>query len=102
MADVYTRKRYWARSLVGWRRMHARAPQRRAPRARGLGHAGRIEQLVTQNVDGLHQAAGSQEVIDLHGRIDVGALPDCGERIRATSCRPTCSTATSAFPTSTR
>jgi len=81
MADDYTRKRYWARSLVGWRRMHAARPNDAHRALAALGHAGRIEQLVTQNVDGLHQAAGSQDVIDLHGRIDVVRCLDCGERI---------------------
>ena len=41
---------------------------------------GRIEQLVTQNVDGLHQAAGSVNVIDLHGRIDAALCMSCGTR----------------------
>jgi NAD-dependent SIR2 family protein deacetylase len=40
----------------------------------------RIEQLVTQNVDGLHQAAGSGNVIDLHGRVDVVRCMSCAQR----------------------
>ena len=80
LADEYTRKRYWARSLVGWQRMHAARPNDAHRALAALGHAGRIEQLVTQNVDGLHQAAGSSDVIDLHGRIDVVKCLDCGER----------------------
>jgi len=85
LADEYTRKRYWARSMVGWQRMHAARPNDAHHALAALGHAGRIEQLVTQNVDGLHQAAGSPDVIDLHGRIDVVRCLDCGERVpRAT------------------
>ena len=69
------RKRYWARSLVGWPRMRAARPNDAHARSRASRTQGAIAQLVTQNVDGLHQAAGSRDVIDLHGRIDVGALP---------------------------
>ena len=42
--------------------------------------AGTLLQLVTQNVDGLHQRAGSRAVIDLHGRLDVVVCLGCGER----------------------
>jgi NAD-dependent SIR2 family protein deacetylase len=45
-----------------------------------LERCGRIVQLVTQNVDGLHQAAGSQNVIDLHGRIDTVRCLGCERR----------------------
>jgi len=45
-----------------------------------LDRLNRIEQLVTQNVDGLHQAAGSRNVIDLHGRVDVVRCLDCSRR----------------------
>jgi NAD-dependent SIR2 family protein deacetylase len=64
------RQRYWARSMVGWQRM-ARAEPNAAHRALAeLERRGRLALLVTQNVDGLHSAAGSQNVIDLHGRLD--------------------------------
>ena len=81
LADDYTRKRYWARSLVGWRRMHTARPNAAHHALAALEQAGRVELLVTQNVDGLHQAAGSRDVIDLHGRIDVVRCLDCGERL---------------------
>jgi NAD-dependent SIR2 family protein deacetylase len=81
LADDYTRKRYWARSLVGWQRMHAARPNDAHRALAVLEQTGGIELLVTQNVDGLHQAAGSREVIDLHGRIDVVRCLDCGERV---------------------
>src|SRR5579864_8215067 len=71
MGDEATRQRYWARSLVGWRRF-GRAQPNDAHRALAqLEAQGRCELLVTQNVDRLHQAAGSREVIDLHGRLDL-------------------------------
>jgi len=81
LADVDTRKRYWARSLVGWQRMHAARPNDAHRALAVLEQTEGIELLVTQNVDGLHQAAGSREVIDLHGRIDVVRCLDCGERV---------------------
>jgi NAD-dependent SIR2 family protein deacetylase len=68
--DLPTRKRYWARSLIGWQRF-GRAEPNDAHRALArLEQQGRVEALVTQNVDGLHQSAGSTSVIDLHGRMD--------------------------------
>lgn len=70
MSSEAIRKRYWARSLVGWPRVHAAQPNAAHSALRRLEQLGRIEVLVTQNVDGLHQAAGSVQVIDLHGRID--------------------------------
>lgn len=82
LADESTRKRYWARSMVGWQRMHAARPNDAHRALAALGDAGRIEQLVTQNVDGLHQAAGSTDVIDLHGRVDTVRCLDCGQRVR--------------------
>lgn len=69
------RQRYWARSLVGWRHFRGAVPNPAHQALAQLEAAGRLIGLVTQNVDGLHQAAGSQHVIDLHGRIDrVGCL----------------------------
>jgi NAD-dependent SIR2 family protein deacetylase len=80
LANERARKRYWARSLVGWRRLRAARPNDAHRALASLEHRGRIEQLVTQNVDGLHQAAGSRCVIDLHGRIDVVRCMQCEGR----------------------
>lgn len=74
------RKRYWARSLVGFRRMRHARPNDAHHSLASLEHRGRIVQLVTQNVDGLHQAAGSHNVIDLHGRIDTVRCLGCNQR----------------------
>jgi NAD-dependent SIR2 family protein deacetylase len=71
VAHEPSRKRYWARSLVGFRRMRAARPNDAHLALAALEAQGRITQLVTQNVDGLHQAAGSLGVVDLHGRVDV-------------------------------
>jgi NAD-dependent SIR2 family protein deacetylase len=77
MADFATRKRYWARGLAGWQHLHRAAPND----AHRALRAGRVELLVTQNVDRLHQAAGSEAVVDLHGRADVVRCMTCDRRI---------------------
>jgi NAD-dependent SIR2 family protein deacetylase len=70
LGDPGVRRRYWARSLVGWRRFRQAHPNAAHAALAQLEHADRIELLVTQNVDRLHQAAGSEAVVDLHGRLD--------------------------------
>jgi NAD-dependent SIR2 family protein deacetylase len=80
VADEHARKRYWARSLAGFRRMRTARPNEAHHSLASLERRGRIAQLVTQNVDGLHQAAGSQNVIDLHGRIDTVRCIGCERR----------------------
>lgn len=77
MGSAVVRQRYWARSFVGWQRF-GRAEPNGAHRALArLEQEGRLEVLVTQNVDGLHQAAGSLRVIDLHGRLDRVQCMEC-------------------------
>jgi len=75
------RQRYWGRSIVGWRRFAAAAPNGAHHALAALGATGRITALVTQNVDRLHQRAGSTAVIDLHGRLDLVQCLDCGTRL---------------------
>ena len=77
-----TRRRYWARSLVGWRRFRAARPNASHCALARLEAMGRTELLLTQNVDRLHQAAGSAKVIDLHGRLDEVRCLMCGQRTR--------------------
>jgi NAD-dependent SIR2 family protein deacetylase len=74
------RRRYWARSHVGWTRMARAVPNDGHRALAELERTGPLRGLITQNVDGLHTAAGSREVIDLHGRIADVACLDCGER----------------------
>jgi NAD-dependent SIR2 family protein deacetylase len=80
VASERTRKRYWARGLIGWQRLRAAQPNAAHRSLAALEYRGRIEQLVTQNVDGLHQAAGSRHVIDLHGRADAVRCLNCERR----------------------
>jgi NAD-dependent SIR2 family protein deacetylase len=70
MKAARVRQRYWSRSLIGWP-IVARAQPNGAHRALArLEASGFVQSLITQNVDGLHAAAGSRNVIDLHGRLD--------------------------------
>jgi len=80
MGDAATRRRYWARSLVGWRTIGQAQPGEAHRALARLEAAGRIGRLLTQNVDGLHDAAGSRRVIDLHGRIDTVRCMGCETR----------------------
>ena len=80
MGSHGARQRYWARGVVGWRQF-ARVRPNDAHRALArLEATGRSELLLTQNVDRLHQAAGSAGVIDLHGRLDQVRCMGCERR----------------------
>ncbi|MBV8918467.1 NAD-dependent protein deacetylase [Bradyrhizobium sp.] len=78
MGDEATRKRYWARSLIGWRRFGQALPNDTHHALARLEANGRCELLLTQNVDRLHQKAGHRQVIDLHGRLDQVRCMGCG------------------------
>jgi len=78
VASGAARRRYWARSLVGWRRIAAAEPNPAHRALARLEEAGRIRCLVTQNVDRLHQKAGSRRLIDLHGHLDRVECLGCG------------------------
>ena len=77
MGSAAVRQRYWARSYVGWRHFRKAEPNQAHAALARLERKGHLETLVTQNVDGLHQAAGSAQVIDLHGRLDTVRCMDC-------------------------
>lgn len=74
------RRRYWARSHVGWARMAHAAPNAGHRAIAALEQEGILRGSITQNVDGLHGDAGSREVIDLHGRIDTVVCLGCRAR----------------------
>ena len=78
------RRRYWARSFVGWQRFREAAPNDGHRSVARLQQLGLVEELVTQNVDGLHQRAGSPDVIELHGSLAQVVCLTCGDR----SARP--------------
>jgi NAD-dependent SIR2 family protein deacetylase len=80
MGSASVRQRYWARSLVGWRHFGSARPGPAHHALARLEQLGRLEILVTQNVDRLHQGAGNQRVIDLHGRLDQVRCMACERR----------------------
>ena len=78
LQDAARRQRYWARSMAGWPAIRDARPGAGHRALSELERAGNISLLITQNVDRLHQRAGSQQVIDLHGRLDRVSCLDCG------------------------
>jgi NAD-dependent SIR2 family protein deacetylase len=80
VGSVAARRRYWARSHLGWRHV-ARADPNAGHRAvTELQRRGLVAGIITQNVDGLHQSAGARHVIELHGGLDRVACLGCGRR----------------------
>lgn len=69
-SGIPARQRYWARAYLGWAAMGTAVPNLTHRALATLGVDGRLSGLITQNVDGLHAAAGSTDVVDLHGRLD--------------------------------
>jgi NAD-dependent SIR2 family protein deacetylase len=74
------RRRYWARAHVGWRRMAAARPNGGHQAVARLQRQARLSGIITQNVDGLHQAAGARDVIELHGSLARVVCLGCGAR----------------------
>src|SRR4029450_10659318 len=83
-SDV-ARQRYWARSMIGWPVVARAQPNPAHVALAWLEARKQLQMLVTQNVDGLHQRAGSTEVIELHGNIARVICFGCG----ATQARET-------------
>jgi len=71
------RRRYWARSLLGWPKLAAAHPNTGHRALAALEHAGIVDGVITQNVDSLHSVAGSKHVVELHGAL---------ARVRCLSC----------------
>ncbi|MFG1673305.1 NAD-dependent protein deacetylase [Micromonospora sp. NPDC049282] len=76
--DPEARRRYWARSHLGWRTIAGAVPNDGHRAVARLQRAGLLGGVITQNVDGLHTAAGASGVIELHGRLDEVTCLDCG------------------------
>ena len=79
ISDSSKRQRYWSRSALGWPRVGGAQPNESHAALVKLEHAGLLTGVITQNVDRLHQRAGSQSVVDLHGRLDRVKCLDCGQ-----------------------
>jgi NAD-dependent protein deacetylase/lipoamidase sirtuin 4 len=75
------RARYWSRSAVGWPVFSAARPNAAHEALAALEGVGVLEGVITQNVDGLHQAAGSRDVVELHGSLDRVRCLDCGASV---------------------
>ncbi|MFK8075147.1 MAG: NAD-dependent protein deacetylase [Granulosicoccus sp.] len=78
IGDELARKRYWARSFVGWPSFSKAQPSSSHKALQQLEERNLIATLVTQNVDQLHQKAGHKRVVDLHGRLSTVSCIDCG------------------------
>lgn len=74
------RTRYWARSAVGWPRFSASRPNPAHRALARLEEEGVVRGVITQNVDGLHHAAGSRRVVELHGSLSAVRCLECGSR----------------------
>jgi NAD-dependent SIR2 family protein deacetylase len=80
VGSALERRRYWARSHLGWQRVASARPNVAHEAVATLEGAGLLTGVATQNVDGLHTAAGSRGVIDLHGRLHAVVCLACGTR----------------------
>ncbi|MDP9117451.1 MAG: NAD-dependent protein deacetylase [Actinomycetota bacterium] len=78
--DPMARHRYWARSFLGWRQIRDARPNLGHLAVTAWQRAGMLSAIITQNVDGLHQAAGTGGVIELHGGLDRTRCLNCGDR----------------------
>jgi NAD-dependent SIR2 family protein deacetylase len=77
--DPRGRHRYWARSFIGWRQIRSARPNAGHVAVADLQNAGLLSGIVTQNVDGLHQAGGADDVVELHGGLDRTVCLGCGD-----------------------
>ncbi|WP_433217620.1 NAD-dependent protein deacetylase [Microtetraspora malaysiensis] len=80
IGSAAARRRYWARSHLGWRHIARAAPNAGHRAVTGLQHRGLLAGVITQNVDGLHQSSGARDVIELHGSLDRVRCLGCGAR----------------------
>lgn len=78
LQDPARRQRYWARSVRGWPGVRDAQPNKAHRALAALEQQGCVAALITQNVDRLHQRAGSRKVVDLHGRLDRVRCLACG------------------------
>jgi NAD-dependent SIR2 family protein deacetylase len=78
--SAQARQRYWARSHLGWRHVTGAAPNAGHRAVAALERAGLVSGIITQNVDGLHQAAGARGVTELHGSLHRVVCLSCWQR----------------------
>ncbi|MBT3166210.1 NAD-dependent protein deacetylase [Streptomyces sp. Vc74B-19] len=78
VAEAAARRRYWARSHLGWRTFGRALPNAGHRAVAAFARHGLVSGVITQNVDGLHQAAGSEGVVELHGSLERVICLSCG------------------------
>ncbi|MGW8392766.1 NAD-dependent protein deacetylase [Pseudoduganella sp. HUAS MS19] len=83
-----TRRRYWARSMVGWPTVSRAEPNAGHRAIAELEASGHVQSVITQNVDGLHQRAGSKRLIELHGNLHHVLCLGCQARYSRASLQP--------------
>jgi NAD-dependent SIR2 family protein deacetylase len=76
--DAVARRRYWARSHLGWGLIARARPNAGHRAVARLQQLGTLRGVITQNVDGLHTVAGATGVVELHGNLDRVICLDCG------------------------
>lgn len=80
-SNLDVRREYWVRALAGWAKLAAARPTNAHLTLAQLQHSGRCQGIVTQNVDGLHSAAGSSDVIELHGNDQQVRCIECNQHL---------------------
>jgi len=83
--DPQARRRYWARSHMGWRQVGDARPNAGHLAVAALQQGGQLSGIITQNVDGLHRAAGATDVVELHGSLHSVVCLNCRDRTRRTA-----------------
>ena len=84
IGEADNRRRYWARNHIGWSHLRRADPNAGHAAVARLEHRGLLTGLITQNVDRLHEDAGSVNVVDLHGRFDQVVCLACHRRYSRT------------------
>ena len=93
LASDAARKRYWAGSQRGWQHFSVTKPNEGHRALARLEGSGAVNAVITQNVDALHQQAGSRHVVELHGGVDRVLCLDCGQQFARQSIAARISTA---------
>ena len=88
MTSHKARQRFWLRNMVGWKFISQAQPNSAHNSLVALERAEAVSGIITQNVDGLHQRAGSCGTIDLHGRVDTIVCMHCGAKIARSALQP--------------
>ncbi len=81
VASATARRRYWARAVIGWRAVASARPNPAHRALAEMEERGALRGVITQNVDGLHRAAGSRRVVELHGALARVRCLGCGDTL---------------------